>query len=112
MMNIIVLLILSTIYSCVVKGDFIIEHSLDGGKTFRERLKFRVGREGDVSIVEEEDEVSILQSEVEDFKNLLTTNSMYTLRINSVDGRRSSPAIYATIPAVSNHYFIIDICID
>lgn len=80
---------------------FHIEHSLDGGVTFRKRSSFQHSATGEISM--ETSSESIIQEEVEAFKALLSTNSMYTLRIIPHDAQAnncSSAAVYAAIPAV------------
>jgi hypothetical protein len=84
---------------------FFIEHSFDGGATFRKRTSFQHSATGDISITTESAD-SITQEEVEEFKKLLSTNSMYTLRIHSQANNCSSAPVYAVIPAVSTHTYI------
>ena len=84
---------------CSVTTNFHIEHSLDGGVTFRKRSSFQHNGKGEIAQSSASAEI-ITQEEIESFKALLATNSMYTLRIHAQADNCSSAAVYAVIPAV------------
>lgn len=88
---------------CGSVSSFRVEHSLDGGATYRERSSFHLNDKGEVSFASESTN-SISQQEVEAFKSLLATNSMYMLRIQPQTDSRSVEAVYAAIPAVCDSF--------
>lgn len=90
--------------SCAEDAIFSIEHSLDGGATFRKRSSFQHNSAtGEVSLVTSEGAemagMSIIQEEVDAFKGLLSKNAMYTIRIHAQANNCSSAPVYAAIPA-------------
>lgn len=78
-------------------GSFLLEHSLDGGNTFRPRTSFQHSS-GDITITPRAED-SVMKEEIEAFKALLASNDLYMLKIHSQGDNSSSVAVRSAIPA-------------
>ena len=74
-------------------------HSLNGEFSLRSRIQLISGKDGQNQFVFL-DNNKISQAELSDFKILLSLNSFYQIKIQSVVGNYSSPFVLSSIPAV------------
>ena len=83
-----------------VEPYFKLFHSLNGGEfSLRSRIQLISGKDGQNQFVFL-DNNKISQTELSDFKALLSLNSFYQIKIQSVVGNYSSPLVLSSIPAV------------
>lgn len=93
----------------VSNGDivFTVEHRLNG-KEFSPRTKIHLVKkpDGKQALIFPEKN-GVFSDDVVDFKTMLDSNSLYTIRIQAHHGNSSSAPVVTSLPAVRNKKFLI-----